>query len=1106
MVVTSRTNSRASNNDALRRIVEGTAGATGREFFRSLARHLAGVLGYRYAVVAELVSPKPARLHTLAVWDEDSDVDAIGSGFGSGIGSGFGSAASGGIWGGGAASGTARADRGNGNGREGNGRESGGSATAAPPIAGRFSANFDYAVPNTPGEYVVGKKPCHYPQGVRRLFPNDTVLERLGVESYLGVPLFNAAGHALGLLAVMGDRPSPTEDAAHAQSILKTFAPRAAAELERLRREAALRETGQRYQTLAETSPVGIFHADPPGNWTYLNARCCEIVGLPAEEAFGDGWMRHVHPDDRDVVLDVHDAHAQAGKSVAVPFSLEYRFVHPDGHVVWVVGQVAPQRSADDGDAAGEVTGYVGTITDITETKRAEEELRGAYASLRRSEQRYQALSENSAVGIWQIRPDGDTLYINPTMRQMLELGPGEELRSADGSFHSFFTPESQERMRLEHAKRPGGVASSYEVELVGRRGTRRNVVISGAPVLGADGKVESLIGTFTDITERKKIEEALRASEQSLRENEARLRLMVEQVPTVLWTTDADLRFTSTAGAGLAALGVKGADLADRVVHLQEIFPSGEVGGPAIAAHRRALEGVSSTYEQDWNGRTFQAHVEPLRDADGRVTGAIGVAVDVTDRKRAEEVLRESRDELEERVLMRTAELVEANRALQHEVLERRTAEAALQEAYASLRHSESSLRQSEQRYASILNTQQTLVSRSDISGRITYVNAAHSRTFGSNVGDSLFVKVHPDDIAPTTRAMEALVRPPYTCILEQRCEVEGQWRTFLWQVGVIRGEDDKIVEYQGVGFDITDRRRAEEAMRESERHAREMAEQARDAAERARDAAEFNRRLVLEVDHRVRNNLAGLLSLVSAMRDNARDVRSFAGAIEGRLMAMVHTHQLLADTGWRSVELRTLVTTLLAAVERLGPHAAAVEVEGPSVPASPRQALPLSMILLEWFTNSGKYGAHSVPTGKVRVEWVLVPGAGGGGAGGKPQPPMVRLRWKETGGPTVRDREPSGSLGTELVRGFATLELRGRYEPRYPASGAEYLLEFPVQEQPVAPGQVVAPTASGNGNGNDVAQGGVAATRLPLAGAAAVAREPAASPPASRTTQRRR
>ena len=100
MALSSRTApSRAATDDAVRRIVEGTSGTTGREFFRSLARHLAGVLGYRYAMVGELVSPKPARVHTLAVWDEDGDIDAIGSGIGSGFGSGLGSDISATSWG-----------------------------------------------------------------------------------------------------------------------------------------------------------------------------------------------------------------------------------------------------------------------------------------------------------------------------------------------------------------------------------------------------------------------------------------------------------------------------------------------------------------------------------------------------------------------------------------------------------------------------------------------------------------------------------------------------------------------------------------------------------------------------------------------------------------------------------------------------------------------------------------------------------------------------------------------------------------------------------------------------------------------------------------------
>src|SRR5687767_8133261 len=202
---------RAGAEDALRRIVEGTSAATGREFFRSLARNLAGVLGYRYALVGELVSPKPARVHTLAVWDEEGEVSGA-DGIGSGIGSGFGSAFFG--------------EFGSGSGPL---APAGGAATTPAGLvgSGRFHANFDFLVANTPADYVVGKKPCHYPQAVRRLFPEDATLERLGVESFLGVPLTNAAGHPLGLLALMGDSPSDSAAAAEAQSILRTFAPRA---------------------------------------------------------------------------------------------------------------------------------------------------------------------------------------------------------------------------------------------------------------------------------------------------------------------------------------------------------------------------------------------------------------------------------------------------------------------------------------------------------------------------------------------------------------------------------------------------------------------------------------------------------------------------------------------------------------------------------------------------------------------------------------------------------------------------------------------------------------------------------------------------------------
>ena len=114
------------------------------------------------------------------------------------------------------------------------------------------------------------------------------------------------------------------------------------------------------------------------------------------------------------------------------------------------------------------------------------------------------------------------------------------------------------------------------------------------------------------------------------------RLHLLVEQMPTVLWSTDLDLRFTASQGGGLADLGLAPNEVLGR--SLQEYFGTDDPEFQPIAAHRRALAGETSTYDVEWSGRTLHSHVEPLYGVDGSIVGTIGVALDVTERKRAEE------------------------------------------------------------------------------------------------------------------------------------------------------------------------------------------------------------------------------------------------------------------------------------------------------------------------------------------------------------------------------------------------------------------------------------------------------------------------------------
>lgn len=131
-------------------------------------------------------------------------------------------------------------------------------------------------------------------------------------------------------------------------------------------RQAAttLRAIEQRYDTLAAVVPVGIFCTNAAGLCTYTNKRWCEMAGLSPAAAVGEGWKQGIHPDDLDRVVAAWTQSIQENRS----YQLEYRFQSPDGHVTWAYGQTNVEQ-----DAEGQVIGYVGTVTDISDLKQAQE-------------------------------------------------------------------------------------------------------------------------------------------------------------------------------------------------------------------------------------------------------------------------------------------------------------------------------------------------------------------------------------------------------------------------------------------------------------------------------------------------------------------------------------------------------------------------------------------------------------------------------------------------------------------------------------------------------------------------------------------------------------
>jgi PAS domain S-box-containing protein len=259
------------------------------------------------------------------------------------------------------------------------------------------------------------------------------------------------------------------------------------------------------------------------------------------------------------------------------------------------------------------------------------------------------------------------------------------------------------------------------------------------------------------------------------------------------------------------------------------------------------------------------------------------------------------------------------------------------------------------------------------------------------------------------------------------------------------VRGQsaDGNSIVYYGRFWllrDISDLKRAEEAARRNAQEARQSERRARRIGAHFRKAAEHNRRLVREIDHRVGNNLAGLLGLVEMTRQRASTVDAFAAAIEMRLRGMAQVHQLLQRGNWQRLPLKELINSTLKAMAQPQHDKVALSIAGPDVWIEATQVAPLTMVLVELLTNSAKHGVHRAAAGELCISWEVCPGNAR-----KKEIPRLHLDWIERGVEAIRGPMKT-SLGTELIEGFVARELLGRCELRYPPEGATHRFDIPL------------------------------------------------------------
>src|SRR5436305_7771630 len=405
--------------------------------------------------------------------------------------------------------------------------------------------------------------------------------------------------------------------------------------------EEELRESEERFRTVADAAPVLIWMAGVDKLCNFFNKPWLEFTGRTVEQEMGNGWTEGVHPDDLQRCLQTYTAAFDA----RAPFVMQYRLRRHDGEYRWLKDDGVPRY-----DTQKNFTGYIGSCVDITESISKEQ-------ALRESEERMSLAMAAAKLGLWEWNVSKDELWGTKARRVLLGLPASGKIKLEDGLSAVHADDRDRVRQTLKNAARTG---EDYHLEyrVVLPDGSVQWTDHRGRCVRGADGNDLVLRGVSMDVTERKRAEEKFRLATEA---SPSGILLVNDQGRMVLVNSQIEKLF-----------GYRREELVGKPVDIlvPERFASQHPTHRATffaAPTARAMGAGRELFARRKDGSEFPVEIglNPIQTSEGILI--LAAVVDISARKLAEAEALQHREDLGH--LSRVAVMGELTASIAHEL-----------------------------------------------------------------------------------------------------------------------------------------------------------------------------------------------------------------------------------------------------------------------------------------------------------------------------------------------------------------------------------------------------------------------------------------------------